>query len=78
MTLQVQQRCCHACSLFPGATKNGTSMQRGPDSYSGSLATAGRAQPHHDRPLRGSDKSARAANIFIHNGAPQALFDSYA
>jgi len=63
VTLQVQQRCCHACSPFPGATKNGTSMQRGPDSYSGSLATAGRAQPHHDRPLRGSDKSARAATF---------------
>ncbi|HYA80268.1 MAG TPA: hypothetical protein VED87_04980, partial [Methylocystis sp.] len=30
-------------------------------------------QSQHDRPSRGSDKSARAANIFIHNGAPQAL-----
>jgi len=40
VTLQVQQRFCHTCSPFPGATKNGTSMQRGPDSYAGSLATA--------------------------------------
>src|SRR5208337_674338 len=31
---------CHACSPFPGATKNGTSMQRGPDCYTGSYATA--------------------------------------
>ncbi len=45
------------------ATKNGTSMQRGPDSYSGSLATAGRVQPHHDRPLRASDKPAHAATF---------------
>ena len=32
-----------------------------------------RCQPQHDRPSRGSDKPARAATIFIHNGAPQAL-----
>jgi hypothetical protein len=30
-------------------------------------------QPQHDRPSRGSDKPARVATIFIHNGAPQAL-----
>jgi hypothetical protein len=30
-------------------------------------------QPQHDRPRQGSDKPARAATIFIHNGAPQAL-----
>ena len=32
---------CYACSPFPRATKNGTSMQRGPDCHSGSQATAG-------------------------------------
>src|SRR5271156_4975743 len=32
-----------------------------------------RCRPQHDRPSRGSDKSARPATIFIHNGAPQAL-----
>ena len=32
-----------------------------------------RCQPQHDRPSRGSDKPARAATFFIHNGAPQAL-----
>src|SRR5208282_4881613 len=32
--------CCHACSPFPRATKNGTSTQRGPDCLSGSRATA--------------------------------------
>ena len=40
MTLQVRSRHCYACSPFPGATKNGTSMQRGPDSQSGLRATA--------------------------------------
>ncbi len=32
-----------------------------------------RCRPQHDRPSRGSDKSARPTTIFIHNGAPQAL-----
>ena len=36
-----------------------------------------RCQPQHDRPLRGSNKSARAATIFIHNGAPQALIGCF-
>src|SRR5262249_5016776 len=39
VTLQVQLRYCHACSLFPAATKNGTFTQRGPDSHGGSLPT---------------------------------------
>ena len=30
-------------------------------------------QPQHDRQWRNSEKSARAATIFIHNGAPQAV-----
>ena len=30
-------------------------------------------QPQHDRPWRDSDKPARAATIFTHNGAPKAL-----
>ena len=33
-------RHCHTCSPFPGATKNGTSMRRGPDCLSGSQTTA--------------------------------------
>src|SRR5215218_10028540 len=32
---------CHTCCPFPGATKGGTSMQRGPDCLSGSQTTAG-------------------------------------
>jgi hypothetical protein len=40
VTPQVRSRHCYACSPFPGATKNGTSMQRGPDSQSGLRATA--------------------------------------
>ena len=32
-----------------------------------------RFQPQHDRPWRASDKPARAATIFTHNGAPKAL-----
>src|SRR5271166_4213169 len=40
VTLQVRSRHCYTCSPFPGATKNGTSMQRGPDCHSGSQATA--------------------------------------
>ncbi len=30
-------------------------------------------QPQHDRPCRDWDKPARAATVFIHNGAPSAL-----
>ncbi|HKM81862.1 MAG TPA: hypothetical protein VJY15_12975, partial [Candidatus Acidoferrum sp.] len=30
-------------------------------------------QPQHDRPCRDWDKPARAAIVFIHNGAPSAL-----
>ena len=52
-------------------------MQRGPDCYSGSSATAV-LSASHDHPSRGSDKSARTSNtIFIHNGAPQALAGCY-
>lgn len=76
MTLQVSSRHCYACSPFPRATKNDTSMQRGPDCQSGSLAT-GVMSASHDHPSRGSNKSARAATIFIHNDAPQALLDCY-
>jgi hypothetical protein len=32
-----------------------------------------RFQPQHGRPWRASDKPARAATIFTHNGAPKAL-----
>jgi hypothetical protein len=74
VTLQVSSRHCHACSPFPRATKNDTSMQRGPDCQSGSQTTAVMSASH-DHPSRGSDKSARAATIFIHNDAPQALLD---
>ena len=34
-------RHCHTCSPFPGATKNGTSMPRGPDCLSGSRPPQG-------------------------------------
>jgi hypothetical protein len=62
VTLQTQERCCHTCSPFPGATKNGTSMYVARTRLLfEALATAGRVQPHHDRPLRASDKPARAA-----------------
>src|SRR5574337_611812 len=37
-----------------------------------------RCQPQHGPPSCGSDKPARAATIFIHNGAPQALVDCLA
>jgi hypothetical protein len=74
VTLQVSSRHCYACSPFPRATKNDTSMQRGPDCQSGSQATAVMSASH-DHPSRGSNKSARAATIFIHNDAPQALLD---
>jgi hypothetical protein len=40
VTPQVCSRHCHPCSPFPRATKNDTSMQRGPDCLSGSQATA--------------------------------------
>src|SRR4051812_7507668 len=68
---QVRSRHCHACSLVPGATKNGTSAQRGTDCLSGSQATAD--LPASTRsPSRGSAKPARNATIFTHNGAPSA------
>ena len=65
-------RHCYTCSPFPGATKNGASIAAGPDCQSGSQATAVMSASH-DRRCVGSDKSARATTIFIHNGAPQAL-----
>jgi hypothetical protein len=77
VTLQVRSRHCYTCSPFPGATKNDTSMQRGPDCLSGSQTTAVMSASH-DHPSPGSDKSARAATIFIHNDAPQALLDCLA
>jgi hypothetical protein len=52
-------------------------MQRGPDCHSGSQTTAVMSASH-DHPSPGSDKSARAATIFIHNDAPQALLDCHA
>src|SRR3954465_2865594 len=71
---QVRSRHCHACSLVPGATKNGTSAQRGryrPDCLSGSQTNAD--LPASTRsPPRGSAKPARNATIFTHNGAPSA------
>jgi hypothetical protein len=76
VTLQAQSRYCHACSLFPEATKYGTSTQRGPDCYSGSLATAG-VPSLNTIVARGSNKPARHATIFIHNGASQALVGCY-
>src|SRR3954454_15185168 len=62
------------CSPFPGATKNSTSMQRGPDCLSGSNATQN--EPASTRsPIQGSDKPACAAIIFNHNGArPRAAW----
>src|SRR3954453_3555782 len=71
VTPQVGSRHCHTCSPFPGATKNSTSMQRGPDCLSGSKATQN--EPASTRsPIRGSDKPAYAATIFNHNGARPA------
>ena len=48
VTPQVCSRHCHTCSPFPGATKNSTSMQRGPDCLSGSTPPR-MLQPQHDR-----------------------------
>src|SRR5439155_810364 len=54
-----------------GATKNSTSMQRGPDCLSGSNATQN--VPASTRsPIPGSDKPAYAATIFNHHGARPA------
>src|SRR4051794_1785057 len=74
VTPQVGSRHCHTCSPFPGATKNSTSMQRGPDCLSGSNATQN--EPASTRsPIQGSDKPACAAIIFNHNGArPRAAW----
>src|SRR3954449_8180796 len=71
VTPQVGSRHCHTCSPFPGATKNSTSMQRGPDCLSGSNATQN-ASASTRSPIGGSDKPTRAATIFIHNGARPA------
>src|SRR3954451_19362703 len=71
VTPQVGSRHCHTCSPFPGATKNSTSMQRGPDCLSGSKATQN-ASASTRSPIQGSDKPTRAATIFNHNGAPPA------
>jgi hypothetical protein len=71
VTPQVGSRHCHTCSPFPGATKNSTSMQRGPDCLSGSKATQN-ASASTRSPIQGSDKPARAATIFNHNGARPA------
>ena len=78
MTLQVKSRHCYACSPFPGATKNGTSMQRGPDCQYGVVSHRSYVGLSTIARREGSDKSARAATpIFIHNGAPQALEGCY-
>src|SRR3954467_6264640 len=71
VTPQVGSRHCHTCSPFPGATKNSTSMQRGPDCLSGSKATQNVSASTRS-PIQGSDKPARAATIFNHNGARPA------
>src|SRR4051794_33360631 len=71
VTPQVGSRHCHTCSPFPGATKNSTSMQRGPDCLSGSKATQNVSASTRS-PIQGSDKPTRAATIFIHNGARPA------
>src|SRR4051795_3152960 len=71
VTPQVGSRHCHTCSPFPGATKNSTSMQRGPDCLSGSKATQNVSASTRS-PIRSSDKPARAATIFNHNGARPA------
>src|SRR3954471_11633260 len=71
VTPQVGSRHCHTCSPFPGATKNSTSMQRGPDCLSGSNATQN-ASASTRSPIGSSDKPARAATIFNHNGAHPA------
>src|SRR3954469_8909146 len=71
VTPQVSSRHCHTCSPFPGATKNSTSMQRGPDCLSGSNATQN-ASASTRSPIPGSNKPAGAATIFNHNGARPA------
>src|SRR3954453_11029271 len=71
VTPQVGSRHCHTCSPFPGATKNSTSMQRGPDCLSGSKATQN-ASASTRSPIGGSDKPAGAATIFNYNGARPA------
>src|SRR3954449_9157123 len=71
VTPQVSSRHCHTCSPFPGATKNSTFMQRGPDCLSGSNATQN-ASASTRSPIGNSDKPARAATIFNHNGARPA------
>src|SRR4051812_49598281 len=71
VTPQVGSRHCHTCSPFPGATKNSTSMQRGPDCLSGSKATQNVSASTRS-PIENSDKPARAATIFNHNAARPA------
>src|ERR1051325_11154465 len=58
-------------STAPGATKNSTSTQRGPDCLSGSKATQNVSASTRS-PIGNSDKPARAATIFNHNGARPA------
>ena len=77
MTLQVRPIHCHACSPFPRAKEwylyaARAGLPIGVASHRSfvSLSTIARRE--------GSDKSARAATIFIHNGAPQALVGSQA
>src|SRR5215472_5607508 len=73
VTLQVRSRYCYACSPFPRATKNGTSMQRGPDCHSGSQTTAEMSASPRSPVARLQQTGSRRHTIFIHNGAPQAL-----
>src|SRR6516225_12138445 len=73
VTLQVRSRHCYACSPFLRATKNGTSMQRGPDCHSGSQATADLSASARSPAARLRQTGSRRHTIFIHNGAPQAL-----
>src|SRR5215472_574545 len=73
VTLQVRSRHCHACSPLPRATKNGTSMQRGPDCHSGLRTTADLSASPRSPVARLRQTGSRRHTIFIHNGAPQAL-----
>ena len=73
MTLQVSSRHCYTCFPVPGgdkewylyATRAGLPIGVASHRSYVSLSTVARRQ--------GSDKTARAATIFIDNGAPPAL-----
>jgi len=66
-------RHCYTCSPFPGATKNGNLYAARAGLLIGVANHRRDFQPQHDRPCRDWDKPARAATVFIHNGAPSTL-----